>query len=115
LVCERIPTRFGFGPDDIQVLSPMHHGETGVTTLNARLQDALNPQWGGLDELEVGGRMMREGDRVMQTVNDYTRNVFNGDVGRVLAFNPEEKRLSVDSDGNVVSYEAFELEALTLA
>ena len=58
---------------------------------------------------------MREGDRVMQTVNDYGKDVFNGDVGRVLAVNPEEKRLSVDFEGNVVSYEAFELEALTLA
>ena len=51
----------------------------------------------------------------MQTVNDYAKDVFNGDVGRVLAVNPEEKRLSVDFEGNVVSYEAFELEALTLA
>jgi exodeoxyribonuclease V alpha subunit len=116
LVCERIPARFGFGPDDIQVLSPMHRGEAGVAALNARLQDALNPQWGNLDELEVGGgRVLREGDRVMQTVNDYAKDVFNGDVGRVLAVNPEEKRLSVDFEGNVVSYEAFELEALTLA
>ena len=115
LVCERIPARFGFGPDDIQVLSPMHRGEAGVAALNTRLQDALNPQWGGLGELEVGSRILREGDRVMQTVNDYGKDVFNGDVGRVLAVNPEEKRLSVDFEGNVVSYEAFELEALTLA
>jgi len=116
LVCERIPARFGFGPDDIQVLSPMHRGEAGVAALNTRLQDALNPQWGNLDELEVGGgRVLREGDRVMQTVNDYTKDVFNGDVGRVLAVSTAEKRLSVDFGGNVVSYEAFELEALTLA
>ena len=115
LVCERIPARFGFGPDDIQVLSPMHRGEAGVAALNTRLQDALNPQWGDLGELKVGERVLREGDRVMQTVNDYAKDVFNGDVGRVLAVNPEEKRLSVDFEGNVVSYEAFELEALTLA
>jgi exodeoxyribonuclease V alpha subunit len=51
----------------------------------------------------------------MQTVNDYAKDVFNGDVGRVLAVNPAEKRLSVDFEGNVVRYEAFELEALTLA
>ncbi len=116
LVCERIPARFGFGPDDIQVLSPMHRGEAGVALLNARLQDALNPQWGNLDELEVGGgRVLRERDRVMQTVNDYAKDVFNGDVGRVLAVSTEEKRLSVDFDGNVVSYEAFELDELALA
>jgi exodeoxyribonuclease V alpha subunit len=115
LVWERIPARFGFGPDDIQVLSPMHRGEAGVAALNTRLQDALNPQWGDLGELRVGERVLREGDRVMQTVNDYAKDVFNGDVGRVLAVNPEEKRLSVDFEGNVVSYEAFELEALTLA
>jgi len=116
LVCKRIPARFGFGPDNIQVLSPMHRGEAGVALLNARLQDALNPQWGNLDELEVGGgRILRERDRVMQTVNDYAKDVFNGDVGRVLAVSTEEKRLSVDFDGNVVSYEAFELEELVLA
>jgi exodeoxyribonuclease V alpha subunit len=115
LVCERIPARFGFSSDDIQVLSPMHRGEAGVAALNTRLQDALNPQWGDLGELKVGERVLREGDRVMQTVNNYAKDVFNGDVGRVLAVNPEEKRLSVDFEGNVVSYEAFELEALTLA
>jgi exodeoxyribonuclease V alpha subunit len=115
LVCERIPARFGFRPDDIQVLSPMHRGEAGVAVLNTRLQDALNPQRGDLGELKVGERVLREGDRVMQTVNDYARDVFNGDVGRVLAVNPVEKRLSVDFEGNVVSYEAFDLEALTLA
>ena len=114
-MCERIPARFGFSSDDIQVLSPMHRGEAGVAALNTRLQDALNPQWGDLGELKVGERVLREGDRVMQTVNDYAKDVFNGDVGRVLAVNPEEKRLSVDFEGNVVSYEAFELEALTLA
>ena len=115
LVCERILARFGFGPDDIQVLSPMHRGEDGVADLNTRLQDALNPQWGDLGELKVGERVLREGDRVMQTVNDYAKDVFNGDVGRVLAVNPEEKRLSVDFEGNVVSYEAFELNELALA
>lgn len=47
----------------------------------------------------------------MQTVNDYARDIFNGDVGQVLAVKPAEKRLSVDCDGNVVRYEAFELEA----
>ena len=114
-MCERIPARFGFGPDDIQVLSPMHRGEAGVAALNTRLQDVLNPQWGGLGELEIAGRILREGDRVMQTVNDYAKDVFNGDVGRVLAVNPDEKRLSVDFEGNVVSYEAFELEELSLA
>ncbi len=115
LVCEGIPTRFGLAPDDIQVLSPMHRGEAGVAALNTRLQDALNPQWGDLGELKVGERVLREGDRVMQTVNDYAKDVFNGDVGRVLAINTEEKRSSVDFEGSVVSYEAFELEALTLA
>ena len=115
LVCERIPARFGFGPDDIQVLSPMHRGEAGVMALNTRLQDALNPQWGGLGELEVGNRILREGDRVMQTINDYAKDVFNGDVGRVLAVNAVEKRLSVDFDGRVVGYEEFDLQHLALA
>ena len=67
----------------------------------------------GRGELETAGRILREGDRVVQTVNDYGKDVFNGDVGRVLAVNPVEKRLSVDFDGRVVGYKAFELEALT--
>jgi exodeoxyribonuclease V alpha subunit len=81
------------------------------------VQDALNPQWGGLGKLEVGNRAhsVHEDDRVTRTVNDYAKDVFNGDVGRVLAVNPKEERLSVDFEGNVGSYEAFELEALTLA
>lgn len=93
----------------------MRRGEAGVEALNTRLQDALNPQWGGLGALEAGSRILREGDRVMQTVNDYARDVFNGDVGRVLAVNPEEKRLSVDFNGRVVGYEEFDRQQLTLA
>jgi exodeoxyribonuclease V alpha subunit len=81
LVTQRIPRRFGFDPQrDVQVLCPMYRGEAGADQLNRDLQDLLNPA-----ELEVerGGRTFRAGDKVMQIRNDYDRDVFNGDVGRI--------------------------------
>lgn len=81
LVTQRIPKRFGMDPlHDIQVLCPMYRGETGADTLNRDLQDLLNP---GQIEVERGGRHFRVGDRVMQVRNDYEREVYNGDVGRI--------------------------------
>jgi len=84
LVARRIPRQYGLKPSsDIQVISPMHRGPLGVTNLNERLQARLNPPRPDLPEMRVGGRIFRPGDRVMQTRNDYDRNVFNGDMGIV--------------------------------
>ena len=114
LVRERITKRFGLQPAQIQVLSPMHAGEAGVTKLNQRLQAALNPSTG--IELVRGDRTFRPGDRVMQTVNDYEKDVFNGDLGQVLLVDPAAKTLSVAFGSNkVVPYENGDLEHLTHA
>jgi exodeoxyribonuclease V alpha subunit len=80
-VATRLPRRYGFSSRDIQVLTPMHRGELGATTLNRLLQDAITP---GRPELRSGGRVFRVGDRVMQIRNNYDRDVYNGDVGQVL-------------------------------
>ena len=81
IVTQRIAKRFGLDPmHDVQVLCPMYRGETGADTLNRDLQDLLNP---GQIEIERGGKHYRIGDRVMQIRNDYDREVYNGDVGRI--------------------------------
>jgi len=92
----RIPERFKLDPiNDIQVLSPMHRGELGVTRLNERLQAALTPEG---RELAVGWRRFRIGDKVMQVRNNYELDIFNGDLGRVTEIDFEERELTVRFD-----------------
>ena len=113
LIVERIPQRFGLDPiDDVQVLTPMHRGTLGATNLNVCLQEALNPEGPALVR---GSRIIRVGDKVMQTKNDYDKDVFNGDLGRVVAVDLEERRVSVCFDDRTVPYETAELDALVLA
>jgi exodeoxyribonuclease V alpha subunit len=81
-VCERIPERYGLDPvDDVQVLSPTKRGLTGTLRLNEVLQSHLNP---GGEQISRGGHVLRAGDKVMQLRNNYDKDVFNGDQGRVL-------------------------------
>ncbi|MCX6027973.1 MAG: AAA family ATPase [Chloroflexi bacterium] len=115
LVQERIPRKFGLGSDDIQVLSPMHRGEAGVSSLNTRLQASLNPPAPGKAERMVGGRVFREGDRVMQIRNNYDKDVFNGDMGRITAIDLEEQTVAVRMDDRSVSYDFLELDELVHA
>jgi exodeoxyribonuclease V alpha subunit len=113
LVTESIPRRFGLNPrEDIQVLCPMRNGELGARHLNVRLQEALNPSGDGIDRF---GWTFRIGDRVMQTANDYEKNVFNGDIGRIRAIDREEQEVTVAFDGRPVSYGFGELDELALA
>jgi exodeoxyribonuclease V alpha subunit len=110
---ERIPSRFGYNPiNDIQVLTPMHKGTVGVANLNAMLQAELNP---GGDELVRAGRVIRVGDKIMQMRNNYDKDVFNGDIGRIVAIDRELQEVVIDFDGRQVSYEFPELDELTLA
>jgi exodeoxyribonuclease V alpha subunit len=117
LACERIPRRFGLDPlVDIQVLTPMHRGEVGTENLNETLQARLNPAREGLAELPRKNRFLRQGDKVMQIRNDYDKDVFNGDVGRVVEIvTGDEARVVVEFDGRQVTYEPDELEALVHA
>ncbi|MDD5307918.1 MAG: ATP-dependent RecD-like DNA helicase [Deltaproteobacteria bacterium] len=113
LVSERIPRRFGLDPvNDIQVLTPMHKGLLGATSLNEELQALLNPGEGGL---EHRGRIFRMGDKIMQVRNNYELDVFNGDIGRVIAVDPDEGRLMVRFFDRDAQYEAADLDQLQLA
>ena len=113
LCAHRLPRAFNLDPlDDIQVMTPMHRGTVGVANLNAELQGLLNP---GGRELVRGGRVLRAGDKVMQIRNNYDKEVFNGDTGRVVAIDIEEQNLQVRFDDRVVDYESSELDELVLA
>ncbi len=116
LVKNRIPRRFGLDPlDDIQVLSPMYRGAAGVAALNARLQEALNPPDFRKPERLLGGRIIRVGDKVMQVRNNYDKDVFNGDIGRVKQIDVENQRIVVDMDGRPVEYDWLEMDELVHA
>jgi exodeoxyribonuclease V alpha subunit len=115
LVRDRIPARFGLDPfRDIQVLSPMNRSELGARNLNKLLQETFNPPGAG-PEIQRFGWSYRLGDKVLQTVNDYQKEVFNGDIGRVTAINEADHELTVDYDGRSVSYDFDELDELALA
>ena len=115
LVKDRIPKRFGFNPKaDIQVLSPMNRSVLGARNLNQVLQTALNPGDGG-PEIERFGWTFRLGDRVIQTENDYNRDVFNGDLGMVEKINRIEQEMVVTFEGRAVEYDFGDLDELSLA
>lgn len=114
LVKNHIPRRFRFDPiDQIQVLTPMHKGSAGSGNLNHLLQDALNPQPLCLIR---GDREYRLDDKVMQLRNNYDKDVFNGDIGRICVVNTEDKKLTVrfDDEKNVI-YDFNELDELVPA
>jgi exodeoxyribonuclease V alpha subunit len=114
VVRERIPVRFGLDPvRDVQVLCPMARGGLGARSLNLELQRALNPP--GEHKVERFGWTFCPGDKVMQVVNDYERDVFNGDLGIVARIDPEENELVVSFGGRQVAYGFGELDELVLA
>jgi len=116
MVRERIPKRCGVNSiDDIQILCPMHRGSLGIHELNLRLQEALNPPRHDRIEHQAYGLLFREGDKVLQTTNNYDKEVFNGDIGRILSINIQEKTLSIRFDQREVTYEFSQLDELTLA
>jgi exodeoxyribonuclease V alpha subunit len=115
LVSGRIPKKFGLKPSDIQVLAPMYRGAAGVMNLNLLLQAALNPPSPVKPERKMGGTVFRVGDRVMQTRNDYDKDVFNGDIGIITALDLEEQTMTVNVDGRPVTYDWLDADELTLA
>jgi len=113
LLRERIPGRFHFDPmDDVQVITPMQRGELGVRNLNLVIQEALNPSGEGVERY---GWTFRPGDKVMQIVNDYQKDVFNGDIGRVMRIDHEEQSIQVRYDNRMVEYDFGELDELMLS
>jgi exodeoxyribonuclease V alpha subunit len=112
VVCTRAPRAFGLNPvDDVQVLSPMHRGSTGIGSINQVLQEALNPDG---ERIPYGDRELRVGDKVIQLRNNYQREVFNGEIGRIVGTNPEAGTVKVAFE-KVVEYPRAELDELALA
>ena len=114
LVRTRIPRRFGLDPiRDIQVLCPMNRGGVGTRSLNIELQAVLNPA--GERKVERFGWTFAPGDKVMQTENDYDKEVYNGDIGRVDDVDPDLGEITARFDGRIVTYGFGELDALAPA
>ena len=114
VVTERIPARYGFDPiADIQVLTPMNRGGIGVHALNVALQRRLN----GRAEPRVTkfGSDFAPGDKVLQRVNNYDKDVYNGDIGRIARIDLEGGFALIDFDGREVGYELSELDEISLA
>ena len=110
ICAERIPARFGLRPvRDIQVLCPMNRGAAGVHQLNDRLREALNTAG---TEVTRFGRTFRVGDRVLQTVNNYDKDVFNGDLGWVAGVDNGAGRITVNFEEAGVDYDFSELDEL---
>ncbi len=116
LVRQRIPAKFQLDAiRDVQVLTPMNRGSIGVRELNGRLQAELNPIRPGEAVVEKFGWQYRPRDKVIQTENDYEKDVFNGDIGQVVRIDPEEREVVVRFDQREVAYEYGELDSLDLA
>ena len=101
----------------VQVLSPMHKGPCGVQNLNKILQQYINPPSAKKSEINIAGSVLREGDKIMQIRNNYEKDVFNGDIGRICKI--EGKTITVDyperAEGDFVAYSEGECEELQLA
>jgi len=114
VVTERIPKRFGLDPiSDVQVLTPMNRGGLGARALNVALQERLNPH--AEPRVTRFGWTYAPGDKVIQTVNNYDKDVFNGDIGRIARIDEETGLVFVDYDGRQVEYETGELDEVSLA
>ena len=113
LIKEAIPRRFGFDPmSEIQVITPMQRGELGARSLNVLLQTSLNPEG---PSVQMYGWTFRVGDKVMQTVNNYEKDVFNGDIGGIVSLDEVEQEMIVAFDGRRVTYQYGELDELVLS
>lgn len=112
IVQNRLPNKFGYEPmDEVQVIAPMYRGAIGVHALNEALQAALN---GNINrkEKKLGGRTFRVGDKVMQTRNNYEKDVFNGDIGRIHGIDDDENILEISIDGRYIIYDFTEADEL---
>ena len=116
LVQDRIPKGHQLDPiRDIQVLCPMNRGSIGVRELNTALQGTLNPVRPGEPTVERFGWRFKVRDKVIQTVNDYKKEVFNGDIGIVEKIDPVEQELFIRFDERLVTYDFGELDEVSLA
>lgn len=113
LCTRRLPAYYKVNPiEDIQVLCPMQRGETGTQNLNLVLQETLNKSE---VSISYGGTRFKINDKVMQIKNNYDKNVFNGDMGRITNIDVEEKTITINFDDNEIKYDVSELDEVVLA
>src|SRR5699024_6278631 len=111
----------GFDMRDVQVLAPIYRGPAGINTLNQVLQKVLNPRTEDKSEIEIGDKIFRENDKVIQLINRREDNVFNGDSGIITEITysdeiPGEKEsMTVDFLGNEIVYERKDYTELSHA
>ena len=138
LIADRLPQHYDYHPiDDIQLLCPMRRGTLGTENLNKRLQEVLNPEYTApaaahpLEKARFGGRPYKQGeqsfdrshtaggfrigDKVMQVRNNYDYDVFNGDIGRVVAIEHIDKKVHILFPDKQVAYDTADLGELVLA
>ncbi|MHB1308757.1 MAG: ATP-dependent DNA helicase, partial [Limisphaerales bacterium] len=116
VIKNRIPSRFKLDPiRDIQVLCPMNRGSLGIRELNVRLQDELNPVREDEPVVEKFGWKFRVRDKVIQTENNYDKEVFNGDIGQIVQIDPVDRELAIRFDQRDVVYDFGELDEVSLA
>lgn len=115
VVTKSLPNQFGFNSKDIQVLSPMKRAVLGTFNLNQVLQEQINPVVENKPEVKYGAISYRLGDKVIQQVNNYQLEVFNGDIGHIIGIDNEERMLLIDFNGREVEYDFADLNELTLA
>lgn len=112
----RIPAKFALDPiRNVQVLCPMNRGSLGIRELNQRLQNELNPVRGDEPTVEKFGWQFRLRDKVIQTENDYDKDVFNGDIGQISKIDPVERDVTIYFDQREVVYDFGELDEVALA
>ncbi len=112
IVTQKIPELLKESSRDLQVLVPMHKGPLGTVEVNLFLQKLLNRETRSFPAM---GTSWKRGDRVMQIRNNYEKNVFNGDIGKIIALEKDRQKLTVDFDGHLVGYESDDIEELSLA
>ena len=130
-VCDNLPRYYNVGADEIQVLAPMKKGPTGVWELNDYIQNRINPPSATKQIIPCNDHLLRVGDKVMYTCNDYDKKIFNGDVGKIVSIcltqneaddadedNADEsakRGFVVDFDGNRVHFDLSKAQDFILA
>jgi exodeoxyribonuclease V alpha subunit len=116
MVKTRIPAKLKLDPiRDIRVLCPMNRGSLGIRELNVRLQSELNPMRAEEPTVEKFGWLFRVRDKVIQTENNYDKDVFNGNIGQIVKIDLVERKVVIRFDQREVVYDFGELDEIALA